>query len=107
MLLRQQSYAIKNQLGQRKILPTLYFACSSLVLYVIWIVVFHARKGSIIGANENTGYISTTQPPLYHSNISQLVTNVLFKLLLVDSFIVLTNVHGVVGASNHINHYMP
>ena len=50
MLLRQQSYAIKNQLGQGKILPTLYSACSSLVLYVIWIVVFDARKGSIIGA---------------------------------------------------------
>ena len=36
------------------------FACPSLVLYVIRIVGFHARKGPIIGANENSGYISST-----------------------------------------------
>ena len=52
--------AIKNQLGHPKP-PTRvfgtqntpiggYFACSSLVLYVIRIVGFHARKGPIIGA---------------------------------------------------------
>ena len=58
MMLRQQSYAIKNQLVA-KIPPTRDIFCSSLVLYSIRIVGFHARKGPIIGANENAGYIST------------------------------------------------
>ena len=48
-LLRQQSYAIKNQLVAFKAHRG-YFACSSLVLYGIRIVGFHARKGPIIGA---------------------------------------------------------
>ena len=60
-LLPQQSFAIKNQLGHPKpptrgfgTQNTSYylgvFACSSLVLYGIRIVGFHARKGPIIGA---------------------------------------------------------
>ena len=57
MLLRQQSSAIKNQLVA-KIPPTRVVSCSSLVLYGIRIVGFHALKGPIIGANENAGYIS-------------------------------------------------
>ena len=45
-MLRQQSYAIKNQLVA-KIPPTRGICCSSLVLYGIRIVGFHARKGPI------------------------------------------------------------
>ena len=56
-MLRQQSYAIKNQLVA-KTPPTRGISCSSLVLYGIRIVGFHARKGPSIGANENAGYIS-------------------------------------------------
>ena len=49
MLLHQQSYAIKKQLVA-KIPPTGGISCSSLVLYGIRIVGFHARKAPIIGA---------------------------------------------------------
>ena len=63
-MLRQLSYAIKNQLGHPKP-PTKgfgtqkyphwgYFACSSLVLYGIRIVGYHARKGPITGAQSQT-----------------------------------------------------
>ena len=48
MMLRQLSYAIKNQLVA-KIPPLGGISCSSLVLYVIRIVGFHARKGPIRG----------------------------------------------------------
>ena len=54
-MLRQQSYAIKNQLVASKSFRRQnnpiggYFACSSLVLYGIRIVGFHARKGPITG----------------------------------------------------------
>ena len=51
MLLRQQSYAIKNQLVAK-------ISCSSLVLYGIRIVGFHEQKGPIMCANETAGYIS-------------------------------------------------
>ena len=46
-MLRQRSYAIKNQLVA-KIPPTRGISCSSLVLYGIRIVGFHAWKGPII-----------------------------------------------------------
>ena len=58
-MLRQQYYAIKNQLVASKV-PTSGISCSSLVLYGIRIVGFHARNGPIIGANENAEYISNT-----------------------------------------------
>jgi len=45
MFLSQQSYAIKNQLGLDKE-PA--FTCSSLVLYGIGIVGFHARESFIL-----------------------------------------------------------
>ena len=47
VLLRQQSYARKNPLVA-KIPPTRGICCSSLVLYGMSIVGFHALKGSII-----------------------------------------------------------
>ena len=67
MMLRQLSYAIKNQLVA-KIPPTRGISCSSLVLYgmsqvasmhrKVLLGVDHALKGPIIGTNENAGYIS-------------------------------------------------
>ena len=45
-MLRQQSFTIRNQLVA-KIPPTMDISCSSLALYGIRIVGFHARKGPI------------------------------------------------------------
>ena len=60
-MLRQLSYAIKNQLVA-KIPPLGGISCSSLVLYVIRIGGFHARKESIRGAPNRT--FPCMKPPL-------------------------------------------
>ena len=53
VMLRQQSYAIKNQLVAK--IPPFLLLAGSLWHKDSWL---HALKGPIIGANENAGYIS-------------------------------------------------
>ena len=64
MLLRQLSYAIKNQGLWDEMPPTRGISCLSLVLYGIRLGGFHAVKGSVIGAGVSD--IMILSVPTYH-----------------------------------------
>ena len=63
VMLRQQSYAIKNQLIASKTRNTFLVFCLLIGSGSLWHkdCWLHAQKGPIIGANENVGYTYVLQ----------------------------------------------